>query len=121
WPKLTWYITEHLTKPPKDWVPPPRLSEETPAYIEYTTGKDGSVMGVTVSRAAMLCHCRTLTAACNYTEGEVMINVLDFKRDVGLWHGILTAVFNGMHVVFVPYSLMKVNPASWMHMITKFK
>jgi len=22
--------------------------------------------------------------------GEVMICVLDFKRDVGLWHGILT-------------------------------
>ena len=37
------------------------------------TGKDGSVMGVTVSRAAMLCHCRTLTVACNYTEGSDQI------------------------------------------------
>ncbi len=26
-----------------------------------------------------------------------------------------------MHVIFVPYALMKVNPASWMQMITKFK
>ena len=47
-------------------------------------------MGATNSRAGMLCHCRTLTVACNYTEGEVMVCVLDFKRDVGLWHGILT-------------------------------
>ena len=31
------------------------------------------------------------------------------------------SVFNGMHVVFIPYSVMKVNPASWMHMITRFK
>lgn len=50
-----------------------------------------------------------------------MVCVLDFKRDVGLWHGVLASVFNGMHVVFVPYSIMKVDPASWMKMITKFK
>ncbi|XP_078700961.1 disco-interacting protein 2 homolog C-like isoform X12 [Branchiostoma floridae x Branchiostoma belcheri] len=121
WPRLTWFVTEHLSKPAKDWMPPPRLSDEQTAYIEYTTAKDGSVMGVTVNRGAMLCHCRTLTAACNYTEGEIIVNVLDFKRDVGLWHSILTSVFNGMHVVFVPYSLMKVNPTSWLHMVTRFK
>lgn len=40
------------------------------------TGKDGSVMGVTNSRANMLCHCRTLTVACNYTEGELSLHVL---------------------------------------------
>ncbi|XP_064646090.1 disco-interacting protein 2 homolog C-like [Lineus longissimus] len=121
WPRLHWFVTEHLSKPPRDWLPPPRLSDETPAYVEYTTGKDGSVMGVTVTRANMLNHSRTLTVACNYTEGEVMVCVLDFKRDVGLWHGVLTSIFNGMHVIFIPYSLMKIDPASWMKMITKFK
>ncbi|ELT90261.1 hypothetical protein CAPTEDRAFT_205040 [Capitella teleta] len=121
WPKLQWFVTEHLSKSPKDWLPPPRQADDSPVYVEYMTGKDGSVMGVTNSRANMLCHCRTLTVACNYTEGEVMICVLDFKRDVGLWHGVLASVFNGMHVVFIPYSIMKVDPASWMKMITRFK
>ncbi|XP_055926372.1 disco-interacting protein 2-like isoform X4 [Argiope bruennichi] len=121
WPKLNWVVTEHLSKPPKDWTPPSRLTEETPAYIEYTVDKDGAMKGVAVTRVAMANHCRTLTAACNYTEGEVMVCVLDFKRDVGLWHSILTSVLNGMHVIFIPYALMKVNPASWLIMITKFK
>lgn len=114
-------VTEHLPRAPKDWLPPPRLSDDTPAYIEYTTDKDGSVMGVTVTRASMLAHCRALTMACSYTEGEIMVCVLDFKREVGLWHSILTSVLNGMHVIFIPYALMKVNPASWMQMITKFR
>ena len=26
-----------------------------------------------------------------------------------------------MHVIFIPYSIMKVNPACWMQMITKYK
>ncbi|XP_067123650.1 disco-interacting protein 2 isoform X2 [Centruroides vittatus] len=121
WPKLNWFVTEHLSKPPKDWQPPVRISEEAAAYIEYSVDKDGSMKGVTVSRTAMINHSRSLTAACNYTEGEVMVCVLDFKREVGLWHSILTSVLNGMHVIFIPYSLMKINPASWMLMITKFK
>ncbi|KAK9881592.1 hypothetical protein WA026_016462 [Henosepilachna vigintioctopunctata] len=121
WPKLNWFITEHLTKTPKDFTPEPRLSDETPAYIEYSTDKDGSVMGVTITRAAMLQHCRMLTMSCNYTEGENMVCVLDFKREVGLWHSVLTSLLNGMHVIYIPYALMKVNPASWMQMITKYR
>ncbi|XP_018564348.1 disco-interacting protein 2 isoform X4 [Anoplophora glabripennis] len=121
WPKLTWFVTEHLTKTPKDWTPTPRLTDETPAYIEYSTDRDGSVMGVTITRAAMVQHCRMLTMSCNYTEGENMVCVLDFKREVGLWHSVLTSVLNGMHVIYIPYALMKVNPASWMQMITKHR
>ncbi|XP_065163963.1 disco-interacting protein 2 isoform X5 [Atheta coriaria] len=121
WPKLHWFVTEHLAKTPKDWSPAPRLTDETPAYIEYSTDRDGSVMGVTITRAAMLSHCRTLSMACGYTEGENMVCVLDFKREVGLWHSVLTSVLNGMHVIYIPYALMKVNPASWMQMITKYR
>ena len=37
------------------------------------------MLGVTITRAAMLAHCRALTAACSYTEGECVVCVLDFK------------------------------------------
>ena len=45
WPKLYWFLSEHLPKPPKDWLPPPRLTDDTPAYVEYTTQQDGGVLG----------------------------------------------------------------------------
>ena len=32
--------------------------------------KDGSALGVTVTRGALLTHCRSLTTACHYKEGE---------------------------------------------------
>ena len=121
WPRLQWFITEHLARPPKEWSPPPRLTDDTPAYVEYTTQQDGSVLGVSVARTAMLAMARTLTLACGYTEGEIMVCVLDFKRDAGLWHAVIASVFNGMHVIFIPYALMKINPASWMQMITKHR
>uniref|UniRef100_A0A3Q0SGD9 DMAP1-binding domain-containing protein n=1 Tax=Amphilophus citrinellus TaxID=61819 RepID=A0A3Q0SGD9_AMPCI len=87
----------------------------------YKTCKDGSVLGVTVTRIALLTHCQALTQSCSYTEAETIVNVLDFKKDVGLWHGILTSVMNMMHVISVPYSLMKVNPLSWIQKVCQYK
>ncbi|KAL7976491.1 hypothetical protein Chor_008440 [Crotalus horridus] len=94
WPKLLWFVTEskHLSKPPRDWFPHIKDANNDTAYIEYKTCKDGSVLGVTVTRIALLTHCQALTQACGYTEAETIVNVLDFKKDVGLWHGILTKV-----------------------------
>uniref|UniRef100_A0A673N1Q1 Disco-interacting protein 2 homolog C n=1 Tax=Sinocyclocheilus rhinocerous TaxID=307959 RepID=A0A673N1Q1_9TELE len=93
WPKLLWFVTEskHLSKPPRDWFPHIKDANNDTAYIEYKTCKDGSVLGVTVTRIALLTHCQALTQSCGYTEAEIIVNVLDFKKDVGLWHGILTS------------------------------
>uniref|UniRef100_A0A8B9CYP0 Disco interacting B n=1 Tax=Anser brachyrhynchus TaxID=132585 RepID=A0A8B9CYP0_9AVES len=93
WPRLKWVVTDskYLSKSPKDWQPNISAAGTEPAYIEYKTSKEGSVMGVTVSRIAMLSHCQALSQACNYSEGETIVNVLDFKKDAGLWHGILTS------------------------------
>uniref|UniRef100_A0A672RDF2 Disco interacting A n=1 Tax=Sinocyclocheilus grahami TaxID=75366 RepID=A0A672RDF2_SINGR len=123
WPRLLWFVTDgkHVVKPPKDWHPPIRDTSNEIAYIEYKTSKEGSTMGITVSHSAMLAHCHALTQACGYTEGEIITNVLDFKRDAGLWHGVLTSVMNRMHVISIPYSLMKVNPLSWIQKVHTYK
>lgn len=94
--------------------------------VQYKASKDGTVVGVAVSKVAMLTHCQALTQACNYCEGEwdpdcchcllsesflihtvvisffvfvnfqgeTLVNVLDFKKDMGLWHGVLTVSVN---------------------------
>ncbi|XP_064167595.1 disco-interacting protein 2 homolog A-like isoform X4 [Anguilla rostrata] len=123
WPRLLWFVTDgkHVVKPPKDWHPSLRDASNEIAYIEYKTSKEGSTMGVAVSHSAMLAHCHALTQACGYAEAETITNVLDFKRDAGLWHGVLTSVMNRTHVVSIPYSLMKVNPLSWIQKVHTYK
>uniref|UniRef100_A0A8C3W9I1 Disco interacting A n=1 Tax=Catagonus wagneri TaxID=51154 RepID=A0A8C3W9I1_9CETA len=123
WPPLTWLVIDgkHLTKPPKDWHPLAQDAGAGTAYIEYKTGKEGSTVGVAVSHASLLAQCQALTQACGYAEAETLTNVLDFKRDAGLWHGVLTSVMNRMHVVSVPYALMKVNPLSWIQKVCAYK
>ncbi|XP_047223272.1 disco-interacting protein 2 homolog C isoform X9 [Girardinichthys multiradiatus] len=123
WPKVLWFVPEskHLSKPPRDWFAQIKDANQDTAYIEYKTCKDGGVLGVTVTRTAMLTHCQALTQSCSYTEAETIVNVLDFKKDVGLWHAVLTSVMNMMHVISIPYALMKVNPLSWIQKVCQFK
>ncbi|KAH8850202.1 Disco-interacting protein 2isoform 3 [Schistosoma japonicum] len=124
WPHVTWINTDHHasgTKPPKDWTPPDRLANDTTMYSEYTFSKDGSIHGVMISRRAALSHCRALTVACNYSEEDIVVCVVDCRRQMGLWHAVLTSVFNGLHVIFVPYSVMQIDPGSWLRMVTKYR
>nr|XP_032800431.1 LOW QUALITY PROTEIN: disco-interacting protein 2 homolog C-like [Petromyzon marinus] len=123
WPKVQWFVTDsrNLSKPPKDWRPHVHEADGQHGNDRYKTGREGSVVGVTVTRRAALEHCRALRQACAYIEGETMVNVLDFKKDVGLWHGILAGVFCMLHVVCVPYALMKVNPVSWLQKVFAYK
>ncbi|KAM6307500.1 disco-interacting protein 2 homolog A isoform 3-T3 [Aegotheles albertisi] len=123
WPHLVWFVIDgkHLAKPTKDWHPQVRDASAEIAYIEYKTSKEGSTVGITVSHASMLAHCHALTQACGYSEAETLTNVLDFKRDAGLWHGVLTSVMNRMHVISIPYALMKVNPLSWIQKVCSYK
>ncbi|XP_051854330.1 disco-interacting protein 2 homolog A isoform X4 [Antechinus flavipes] len=123
WPRLVWFVIDgkHLAKPPKDWHPPVREAGAETAYIEYKTSKEGSAVGITVSHASALAQCHALSQACGYSEAETLTNVLDFKRDAGLWHGVLTSVMNRMHVISIPYALMKVNPLSWIQKVCSYK
>ncbi|ETE65150.1 Disco-interacting protein 2-like B, partial [Ophiophagus hannah] len=75
WPRLKWVVTDskYLSKTPKDWQPNISNAGSEPAYIEYKTSKEGSVMGVTVSRIALLSHCQALSQACNYSEAKVAL------------------------------------------------
>ena len=56
--------------------------------FKYSSLKDGSVVGVAVTREQMLVHSQTLNVACKYNESELIVCVLDYKREFGLWHGI---------------------------------
>lgn len=50
--------------------------------VQYSTADDGSSLGVTVTRNALLTHCRSLTTACLYREGEPCKLLLSHCCDV---------------------------------------
>lgn len=62
-------------------------------------------MGVTVTRQSMIQHCRALTMACHYTEGETTVCVLDFKREGELFFVDTKILLRKLQLIeiFLPY------------------
>lgn len=79
------------------------------------------MLGVTVTRQAFIAHCKTLTTACLYKESDLAVCTEDAKTSIGLWHGILSAIYNGIHVIFIPPSIAATQPAAWMQVAYKYK
>ncbi|XP_065052203.1 disco-interacting protein 2-like isoform X2 [Rhopilema esculentum] len=122
WPRLQFFVTENLGRPARDWhVPLLGKERKVPAYIEYSEDRDGSALGVVVSRETMIAHTQMLIQACQYDEGDTIVSALDYKRGVGLWHSVCVGVLYGMHVIYVPPSVIQQSPAMWMMMASKYK
>ncbi|PAA75411.1 hypothetical protein BOX15_Mlig027150g1 [Macrostomum lignano] len=125
WPSgLHWILADAqgLTKPAKDWRPPQsgQQSQQQPlAYAECGPARDGSARAVCISRVALLSHGKALCSALGYGKGDTAVCLLDPRRDVGLWHGLVASMLAGLHVYFVPYSLMKSDSLAWLRLVAK--
>lgn len=65
--------------------------------VQYKTCKDGSVLGVTVMRIAMLTHCQALTQSCSYTEGIqkhlIILRVIFQYFSEQHWHNLTVRLY----------------------------
>ncbi|PAA59847.1 hypothetical protein BOX15_Mlig011991g1 [Macrostomum lignano] len=117
--------SSNLATPPKDWqapaLAPGGIDPANLACIEYAYGRDGSVRGVCITRAALLAHTAALCSTLGYSNGETMLCLLDAKRELGLWHGLLAAICSGVHTIHVPYNVMKAEPLSWLRLLSKLR
>uniref|UniRef100_A0A452RBN0 Disco interacting B n=1 Tax=Ursus americanus TaxID=9643 RepID=A0A452RBN0_URSAM len=115
WPRLKWVVTDskYLSKPPKDWQPHISPAGTEPAYIEVKTSEIILLLNTK--------HDFLLFFLFFVILGETVVNVLDFKKDAGLWHGMFANVMNKMHTISVPYSVMKTCPLSWVQRVHAHK
>ena len=50
---------------------------------QYMTARNGEVMGVTLSRAALITNTKAVSQACGYDRGKIIVSLVDPKREVG--------------------------------------
>ena len=63
-------MSKFQPKPSRDWTAAARAADDTVAYIEYSTDRDGAVKGVCVSRQTVVAHCKALVNALEYKQSK---------------------------------------------------
>lgn len=116
-----WIATsEILNEPAPEWTPP-EISEETLAFLQYTSGSTGQPKGVMVSHGNVL-HNESLIQRGFATNSAMhVVGWLPLYHDMGLIGNVLQPLFAGASCTFMsPMSFLQ-RPLRWLRAVSQFR
>ena len=99
----------------------PRISGDTLAFLQYTSGSTGAPKGVMISHDNVAHNSAYIQKAFQLTGKSVSMTWLPSFHDMVLIDGIIQPLYTGfLGVVMSPESFLK-NPILWLEAITKYQ
>lgn len=98
-----------------------RVTGETIAFLQYTSGSTSNPKGVMVSNSNLIHNLAVMQQSFEYTPEDRLLNWLPPYHDMGLIGGILMPLFNGLTVCQISYFDFLQNPLRWLQAISHYK
>lgn len=103
-----------------DWQPP-KISRESFAFLQYTSGSTMHPKGVIVDHNNLLDNSHKIYQAYAMSDETIFFSWLPPHHDMGLIGCILTPIYGGFPVFMMsPFSFLQ-NPLSWLQNISQYK
>ena len=120
-PAMSWLATDQISgELAAEWQEP-RVSSDTLAYLQYTSGSTSTPKGVMVSHGNLLYHSACISQSCGYTPDSISATWMPYFHDYGLVEGLLVPLYNGIPCfVMSPLAFVK-RPIRWLQTISRYK
>lgn len=103
-----------------DWKPP-TISEQTLAFLQYTSGSTGAPKGVMINHCNLLHNSKYIQQSFELTPGSVSVTWLPSFHDMGLIDGIIQPLYTGFMGVLMPPGAFLQLPIRWLQAISHYK
>lgn len=103
-----------------DWSPP-RISGNTVAFLQYTSGSTGSPKGVMVTHANLLHNLGKMHRLFGHSASSRFVSWLPLFHDLGLIFGILLPLYGGFSCVFMSPASFLQRPYRWLKAISDYR
>lgn len=118
---LPWSATETIPANFADQWQLPKISGDTLAYLQYTSGSTSTPKGVMLDHKNLMCHLAELQEACGYDSHSVTVTWMPYFHDYGLVEGILAPLYNGTPCYLMsPMAFIK-QPLRWLKAISHYR
>ncbi|QTA91519.1 type I polyketide synthase [Desulfonema magnum] len=118
--KMRWLATDNITHDlASDWQEP-KLSSDTLAFLQYTSGSTGNPKGVMVSHGNLMHNERMLQEAFKLTEDSTIVVWLPLYHDMGLIGNVLYALYIGTPCVLMSPAAFLQKPFRWLQAISRY-
>ncbi|MDB5339985.1 MAG: non-ribosomal peptide synthetase, partial [Planctomycetaceae bacterium] len=113
-----WLALDEMTFGAENWIEPP-LSQDSVAYLQYTSGSTSAPKGVVLTHANLLHNLGLIYSHFGHSPQSRGVIWLPPFHDMGLIGGILQPVYGGFPVTLMsPHSFIQ-RPLLWLDLISK--
>src|SRR6185436_14915495 len=96
---LRWVATDNINLSYSEYWRAPKISGETIAFLQYTSGSTGHPKGVQVTHGNLLHNERLIQKAFQQSEDSVILSWLPLYHDMGLIGGVLQPLYLGARCI----------------------
>jgi acyl-CoA synthetase (AMP-forming)/AMP-acid ligase II len=119
--KSCWLTTDEIDPGAADAWRAPRLSGESLAYLQYTSGSTAEPKGVMIDHRSLLFYVAQLQQVCRYTPESITVSWLPNFHDYGLIQALLEPLYSATpSYLMSPFAFVK-RPVAWLRAITRYR
>jgi amino acid adenylation domain-containing protein len=119
--QLKWVATDAIATTDTTSWQPPTLTEETLAFLQYTSGSTGMPKGVKVSHLNLLSNEQMIQQAFGHTSESIIVGWLPLFHDMGLIGNVLQPLYMGVPCIFMAPVTFLQNPFYWLQAISRYR
>jgi len=118
---LQWLITDDLNNDEAlDWQEP-KISSDTLAFLQYTSGSTATPKGIMVSHGNILYNESMIQKAFQHTQQSIVAGWLPPYHDMGLIGNILQPLYVGIPCILMSPMTFLQQPFHWLEVISHYK
>lgn len=99
----------------------PKITGDSVAFLQYTSGSTSTPRGVMVRHANLLHNLEAMNRAHHFDLDSTLVSWLPLYHDLGLIGNILRALHTGAQCVFMPPTSFLQKPLRWLHAISRYR
>lgn len=100
---------------------PPKITNDTTAFLQYTSGSTGVPKGVMVSHGNLLHNEYIIQNAFGHTEETIILGWLPFYHDMGLIGNVLQPLYIGRPCILIAPMAFMQQPIRWLQAISDYQ
>jgi amino acid adenylation domain-containing protein/FkbM family methyltransferase len=118
---LRYLTTDDLAQDLAHQWKPPKVTGDSIAFLQYTSGSTATPKGVMVSHSNLLENEAVIQEAFRQSEKSVVVGWLPLYHDMGLIGNMLQPIYTGARCILMPPMAFLERPFRWLKAITRYR